>query len=496
MGVSRNRSSGGFVAPFGLGIVALVLIPREVGYQELAALIARQVPVVERSQGGNFVSSLGPIQVASLTLPQPVGTALPPSLNYALSGLDPGNAEITSSIRERMFHDVAIEMQPGMSAALTIDRKLKGDRLDAKPAQVAALQSTSGRKGDRWDIRTQPSTQPSAPPVAEIAPAEPGANYTLAAVDPNAMVPAPNAAKVPPVVVESPEPHDEPFDAVDQLVPGFVPHDELDPKSRVARLYFGAGPMGQSLENLAPWGEGEAPDVETLPVAIDPDARVAALLPNLPETSVSKQDKLDTRGRPNETVATKEAEPRGGETIAAKGEVTGAGRRPMTPAESLKLEGAGRAKAEKCLANAIYFEARGESVRGQIAVAQVVLNRVFSGKYPSTVCGVVYQNANRRLACQFTFACDGIRDVVREPEAMERAKKIAAQTLDGKLWLPEVGKATHYHAYWVHPWWVRTMRKLDRIGVHTFYRPRRWGDGADAPVWGDAASTTEVVNKL
>src|SRR5215470_431992 len=182
MGVSRNGPRGGFVAPFGLGIVALVLIPKEVGYQELAALIARQVPVVERSQGGNFVSSLSPIQVASLSLPQPVGTALPPSLNYVLSGLDPANADITSSIRERMLRDVAIEMQPGMSAALTIDRKLKGDRLDAKPAQVAALQSTSGRKGDRWDIRTQPSAQPSAPPVVEAAPPpEPQTSYTLAA---------------------------------------------------------------------------------------------------------------------------------------------------------------------------------------------------------------------------------------------------------------------------------------------------------------------------
>src|SRR5262245_20531544 len=314
MGLSRNGPRGGFVAPFGLGIVALVLIPREVGYQELAALIARQVPVVERRMGGNFASSLGPVQVASLTLPQPVGTALPPSLNYALSGLDPANADITSSIRERMLRDVAIEMEPGMSAALTIDRKRKGDRLDAKPAQVAALQSTSGRKGDRWDVRTLLPAQPSAPLIAETAPAEPQTSYTLAAVDPSAIVVAPpNAAKVPPVVVETPEPHDEPFDAVDQLVPGFVPHDELDPKSRVARLYFGAGPMGQSLGNLAPWGEGEAPNVETLPVAVDPDARVAAL-PDLPEASGGKQDKLEPRrsAKPNETVATKEGERRGG----------------------------------------------------------------------------------------------------------------------------------------------------------------------------------------
>ena len=89
-------------------------------------------------------------------------------------------------------------------------------------------------------------------------------------------------------------------------------------------------------------------------------------------------------------------------------------RPPLTPAQELGLEGKDRAKAEKCLANAIYFEARNEPVRGQIAVAQVVLNRVFSPYYPGDVCGVVYQNAHRRLACQFTFACDGIPDIVRE----------------------------------------------------------------------------------
>ena len=117
-------------------------------------------------------------------------------------------------------------------------------------------------------------------------------------------------------------------------------------------------------------------------------------------------------------------------------------------------------------------------VIGQEAVAQVVMNRVFSGFYPNNVCGVVYQNAHRRNACQFTFACDNVPDVVTEPDMWEQAKTIARDTLDGKLWLAEIGKSTHYHAYWVHPWWVRTMRKLSRIGVHTFYRPRRWGDGA------------------
>jgi spore germination cell wall hydrolase CwlJ-like protein len=185
-----------------------------------------------------------------------------------------------------------------------------------------------------------------------------------------------------------------------------------------------------------------------------------------------------------------------GETIATKGQVTGEGQRPKSLAERLGLDTKGRAKAEKCLANAIYFEARGEPVRGQIAVAQVVMNRVFSGYYPHDVCGVVYQNAHRHLACQFTFACDGVRDRIDELDAWVRAREIARDTLDGRLWLADVGKATHYHAYWVRPIWIREMHKLDRIGVHTFYRPRNWGDGAEAPVWGDKTATDEAMKKL
>src|SRR5438445_203197 len=129
--------------------------------------------------------------------------------------------------------------------------------------------------------------------------------------------------------------------------------------------------------------------------------------------------------------------PREGVTVAGKGEVTGDGRRPKSPAERLGVQGRARAKAEQCLANAVYFEARGEPVRGQIAVAQVVMNRVFSGYYPNDVCGVVYQNAHRHLACQFTFACDGIPDRITEPDAWQRARRIAAATLDGAIWLPE-----------------------------------------------------------
>ncbi|WP_081852822.1 cell wall hydrolase [Bosea sp. 117] len=164
----------------------------------------------------------------------------------------------------------------------------------------------------------------------------------------------------------------------------------------------------------------------------------------------------------------------GGTTVAAKGEVTGEGAEPSSPAERLGLDGKRLARAQKCLAEAVYFESRGEPYRGQVGVAQVVVNRVFSGYYPADVCRAVYQNANRKLGCQFTFACDNVRDVVTEPELWKQAQRIAGDMLDGRIWDDKVGKATHYHASYVRPRWVREMRKLDRIGEHTFYRPRRW----------------------
>jgi spore germination cell wall hydrolase CwlJ-like protein len=124
------------------------------------------------------------------------------------------------------------------------------------------------------------------------------------------------------------------------------------------------------------------------------------------------------------------------------------------------------------------------------------MNRVFSPFYPNDVCGVVYQNANRHLACQFTFACDGIPDVITEPAAWARAQHIAHDVLDGKLWMPEVAKSTHYHDSWAHPNWVGEMKRMDRLGGLIFYRPRAWGNGAGEPRWGDTKTTAEEVKKM
>lgn len=158
-------------------------------------------------------------------------------------------------------------------------------------------------------------------------------------------------------------------------------------------------------------------------------------------------------------------------------------RPPLSPAQELDLTGKARAKAEHCLAQAIYFEARAEPVKGQIGVAQVVLNRAFSPYYPGDVCGVVFQNAHRHLSCQFTFACDGKPEYVNERGAWARAQRIAKQALDAQVWIPEIAKSTHYHATYVRPNWIREMKKMVKIGVHIFYRPHRWGDGSDEVGW-------------
>ncbi|GGC62308.1 cell wall hydrolase [Chelatococcus reniformis] len=128
------------------------------------------------------------------------------------------------------------------------------------------------------------------------------------------------------------------------------------------------------------------------------------------------------------------------------------------------------AREQRCLAEAIYFEARSEPEAGQAAVAQVVLNRVRSGLYPTSVCGVVYQNRHRHNACQFSFACEGRRLVTNDRDSWQSAVRIAQQVLDGTTYLADVGGATHYHADYVRPRWASKLKKMDVIGRHIFYK--------------------------
>jgi spore germination cell wall hydrolase CwlJ-like protein len=121
-----------------------------------------------------------------------------------------------------------------------------------------------------------------------------------------------------------------------------------------------------------------------------------------------------------------------------------------------------------CLTQAVYFEARGETLRGQAAVAQVVMNRVNSPSFPKTVCGVVFQGAASH-GCQFSFACDGSMRHGLETAAWDRARRIAERTLSGVV-LADIGNATHFHTLAVQPDWGPQMLRVAQVGLHVFYR--------------------------
>ena len=386
-----------------------------------------------------IASPFGTIHASMFSLPQPLGTGMPDPAGFQLAKFESAASDVAADARLASLREPP---DPDPIVFPEVDRSHKSDLLNAD----------TRRRQKQPD--GAPRIEPRAPDL-QAALSSPPLSRDQTSSEPEAGSDAGSFVEA--------EPPD-----LSILKAAADP----DPKVHTAQVFFG-GPMATRPAGIEPWRQGEEPILMAPRRPADSDIKLAALAPS------NADPKADA-----------------GETIAGKGEVTGEGRRPKSPAERLGLDGKARAKAEHCLANAIYFEARGESVRGQMAVAQVVMNRVFSGYYPNDVCGVVYQNANRHLACQFTFACDGRSKTIHEPDAMERAKRIASATLDGRLWLPEIGKATHYHAYWVHPWWTRTMHKLHKIGVHTFYRPRNWGDGADAPTWGNTQATAEAAANL
>lgn len=137
----------------------------------------------------------------------------------------------------------------------------------------------------------------------------------------------------------------------------------------------------------------------------------------------------------------------------------------------LKTDTEDRARALTCLAQAAYYEAAGEGVDGERAVAQVVLNRMRHPGFPSTICGVVYEGADRGTGCQFSFTCDGSMQRVPITWLWKRSTQIAEEALKGRVFAP-IGHATHYHADYVLPYWADSLDKSIQIGRHIFYRLR------------------------
>jgi spore germination cell wall hydrolase CwlJ-like protein len=469
MSVVRNRPKGVRFASFGLGLCFFALIPTETGYQDIASLLARQPGVAERWQKRVF-SAVSSIQVATYSFGRPIGTSSPQAGLYRLASLDNPSLDVTGSLPRRAPAQPLPRYQA--SDFPKVNRTAKGDRL-VKPAPLDAAAPANAAPP-----LEDPSTSNASVAGQKTSDAAPG----RLPLDPELQ----DALNAPPLAQYSaPSQYDislsleaQPLDDL-KFAPDAIPLDGEPPRDgfsvKTASLFFGSS-LGGPLESMERWQPGEEPTVVTPDATPDPDMKMASL----PAANDESAKSVDS-----------------GESIAAKGVVNADNQRAKTPAERLGLlDEKSRAKSEKCLAEAVYFEARGEAVRGQIAVAQVVMNRVFSGFYPTTVCGVVYQNKYHHMACQFTFACDNVADVVREPDMWDRATKIAKAMLDGQLWLPEVAKSTHYHAYWVHPSWVSEMKKMYKFGVHTFYRPRAWGDGSDAPSWGNPAQTAAISAEL
>jgi hypothetical protein len=149
--------------------------------------------------------------------------------------------------------------------------------------------------------------------------------------------------------------------------------------------------------------------------------------------------------------------------------------RPMRPFV-LTADVGDRTRAVHCMAQAIYYEAAREPLKGQQAVAQVVLNRMRHPAYPKSVCGVVFQGAARATGCQFTFTCDGSLRWAPQTDLWRRAEDVARKALAGYV-DRDVGSATHYHASYVAPYWAPTLVKMTQVGAHIFYRwTGPWGE--------------------
>lgn len=128
-------------------------------------------------------------------------------------------------------------------------------------------------------------------------------------------------------------------------------------------------------------------------------------------------------------------------------------------------------RQEQCLAEAVYYEARSERLPGQKAVAEVILNRVNSKHFPNTICGVVYQGAERTTGCQFSFTCDGATARLPRGKSWKRAQQVAEHMIVGAS-APMTWRSTHYHTTEVNPAWSKTLRQTRQYDTHVFYRFR------------------------
>ncbi len=227
---------------------------------------------------------------------------------------------------------------------------------------------------------------------------------------------------------------------------------------RMVRTMFGGLVMAVMMNGMA------LAEV-TVSTATDPTATLGAQM-----SALLGSERATVRGLPQARLAAIAAGPKA-PAVVAPAVASANGAREMViryDAAWLGAQAAPSGGADwECLRTALYFESRGESIKGQVAVAEVILNRVDSGRYPRSVCGVVNQGGGG--GCQFSYTCDGNSDRMRDGGSIDRAGRIARAMLDGA---PRAltGGATYFHTTGVSPSWSRRFPRTAAIGAHLFYR--------------------------
>ena len=261
---------------------------------------------------------------------------------------------------------------------------------------------------------------------------------------------------------------------------------------------------------LLPFGDGATPGApldfalnSSTPIPSDDKLVIAEQKPAPQKAAATAQTAVATpqvaAAAPQTTVATLQ-------TTAATPQVTVATKLASgaKPDYASLIDPKDSAQQMRCLGEAIYFEARSEPEAGQAAVAQVVLNRVRSGIFPTNVCAVVYQDRNHPFACQFSFACEGKSLRIEEPAAWATATRIAQAVVSGAEYNPKLVEALNYHANYVYPFWAPSLRRVNRIGAHIFYAMPaglNWAPGAlngrgDLPPLQPQASASPLIQSV
>lgn len=453
---SRRRTTSR-VRLFGLMLAAAIapFSTTSIARQDASSLLPGSSDLAEAS-GGRYLAAVPrrPIDLVSLETADLFGAGRGPIAPPAL--LDADDALMVLDLPEA---EPAVRSKKDEPAPF-VDRTMKSDRGLVRPQRVAEPA-----------VRRAPIEGPDAFDALPTMPQAFALDLTgllmLPPVDAGLL-----AERAPAVASASPKPPAAGATPTAEAARDETPDEEISADAGLTAVPMTPREAGVrhdgSTPSVAAQNGGRVPSTAT-PASETPVA--VAALPVIPR--FAERMPAAPAGRTARVALTpsKDKTPEG-ETVAIRGDLDGDGAIETRLSHRVYIPEAQLAKAEQCLAEAIYFEARGEPKEGQYAVAQVVMNRVRSGYYPADVCGVVYQNAHRRNACQFSFACDRIPDRVNNKYAWNLATAIARDVARNGAWLPEVGDSTHYHATYVRPNWIRDMVKEDKIGRHIFYRVR------------------------